>query len=122
MVPMPMSAAGGPPSRTIASTNERKLPDINRRCLSLGFALVSMAHRSLTTANANSDTSSGRFHVAVLAATAADPAAAASAVVMTALAVLLGSGIVKAVPTAVCIGNSCAQLETCTRVRVSDQP
>src|SRR5258707_6205700 len=118
-----MSAAGVPPSRTIASTNARKLPDISRRCLLLGFALVSIAHRSLTTANANSDTSSGRFHVAVLAATAANPVAATSAVVMTALAVRLGSGIVKALPTALFIGTKRAQLEcaraTCQRSAVS---
>jgi hypothetical protein len=82
---------------------------------------VSIAQRSLTTANAKSETSSGTFHVAVLAATAANPAAAASAAAMAALAVRLGSGIVQALPTAVFIGRQGMQLER-RRPVVGDQP
>jgi hypothetical protein len=41
---------------------------------------------------------------------------------MATLAVRLGSGIVKAVPTALYIGTKRAQLEACTLCVVSDQP
>jgi hypothetical protein len=88
-----------PPSRTIAATRARKLPDLRSRPLLPGFALVSIAHRSDTTANPNRETSSGRSQLAVPATAIATPVAPASIAAMTALAWRPGAGIVKAAPT-----------------------
>ena len=88
-----------------------KLPDMSRRCLSLGFALVSIAHKSLTTANANSEASNGRFQLAEPAATTASPAAATNDAAITAFATRPGSGIVRAAPTTLVIGQKRAHLK-----------
>src|SRR5882762_87251 len=69
-----MTAAGGPPSRTIARTRARKLPD------TLSFdVVVSAAVRSLMTAQARSARASGMFQSADPDVSAARIAAALSA-------------------------------------------
>src|SRR3954469_17351444 len=94
-----MSAAGGPPSRTIATASARKLPDINNRVRLPRLALVSIAHKSETIAKPSRDTSNGRFQLAEPAAAIASAAAAASIVPKTKSAYRPGAGIVKAAPT-----------------------
>ena len=71
IVTTPITAAGGPPRKTIASTSERKLPEI--------FTLeeVLEAVTSLTTENTRSATNSGRSQC--VSATEATATAAASA-------------------------------------------
>ena len=94
MTTNPISAAGAAPSSTIASTRARKLPDISIRCFAVGFAVVSTAHRSLTTANARSEASSAGCQLADLATAATTTTAAARAADMVAMATRPGRGSV----------------------------
>src|SRR4051794_32595565 len=95
-----MSAAGVAPSRTIATTSARKLPDISNRVRLPRLALVSIAHKSETIAKPSRDTSKGRFQLAEPAAAIASPVAATSIDPKAKLAYRPGAGIVKAAPTA----------------------
>src|SRR5687768_8334560 len=71
IVTTPITAAGGPPRKTIASTSERKLPEI------LTLEEVLEAVTSLTTENTRSAANRGRFQCA--SPTTATTTAAASA-------------------------------------------